>query len=34
MKKFLKWDDDDIKENVEGLKKDRELGLTSADGGY
>lgn len=34
MKKFLKWDEDDIKENVEGLKKDRELGLTSSDGGY
>ena len=34
MKKFLKWNDDDIKENVEGLKKDRELGLSSSDGGY
>ena len=33
MKRFLKWSDDDIKENVEGLKKDRELGLTSEDGG-
>ena len=28
MKKFLKWTDDDIQENVDGLKKDKELGLT------
>ena len=31
MKRFLKWSDDDIKENIKGLKKDKELGFTAAD---
>lgn len=32
MKKMLEWDEEQIKENVEGLKKDKELGLTSEEG--
>jgi hypothetical protein len=27
MKNYLHWDDEKIKENVEGFKKDKELGL-------
>ena len=34
MKKFLKWSEEDIKENVDGLKKDRELGLASENSGF
>ena len=26
-KKYLKWDDEEITKNVEGMKKDKELGL-------
>jgi hypothetical protein len=33
MKKFLKWTDEDIQENVEGLKKDKELGFLEEEGG-
>jgi hypothetical protein len=33
MKKFLKWSDEDIQENVDGLKKDQRYGFTSEDGG-
>jgi hypothetical protein len=33
MKRFLKWSDDDIEENVKGLKKDQELGFVSEEGG-
>lgn len=33
LKKFMEWDEDEIKENAEGLKKDKELGLKSEDGG-
>lgn len=36
MKKFLKWTDEDIEENVKGLKKDKEKGFTAEEsqGGY
>ena len=34
MKKYLKWDDEEVKKNVEGMKKDKELGLKSEDSGY
>jgi len=38
MKKFLKWTEEDIQENIEGLKKDREKGFESSEeggmGGY
>lgn len=34
MKKYLHMSDEDIKENIEGLKKDKELGLKSEEGGY
>ena len=30
MKKYLGWDDDEVKANSEGLKKDIDLGLTEA----
>ena len=33
MKRFLRWSDDDIDENVKGLKKDQELGFAGEDGG-
>jgi hypothetical protein len=33
MKKFLKWSDEDIQENVDGLKKDQDYGFTSEDSG-
>ena len=33
MTRFLKWTEDDIMDNVKGLKKDQELGFTSEDGG-
>jgi len=33
MKRFLKWSEDDIQENVKGLKKDKELGFVDEDGG-
>lgn len=32
MKKYLRWDDEEVKKNVEGMKKDKELGLRSEDG--
>ena len=32
MRKFLKWDEEEIKENAEGLKKDVELGFKEAPG--
>ncbi len=34
MKRFLKWSEDDIQENVEGLKKDKEMGFFSEDSGF
>ena len=38
MKRFLKWTDDDIQENIKGLKKDQEYGFTemneSGGGGF
>lgn len=34
MKKFLGMTDEEIRENAEGLKRDRELGLTPSDDGY
>lgn len=32
MKHYLNWDEETIKENAEGIKKDKELGLVSKDG--
>ena len=36
MKKYLKWDDEEINKNVKGMKKDVELGLRTdtSEGGY
>lgn len=34
MKKFLHWDNDTIKENVAGFKKDKELGLVKSEDSY
>jgi hypothetical protein len=34
MKKYLKWDDDEIKSNVQGMKKDKELGFSTENEGY
>jgi len=34
MKKYLKWDDETIKNNVEGFKKDKELGLVDSDSSF
>jgi hypothetical protein len=34
MKKYLKWDDDEIKANVEGKEKDKKYGFTAEDTGY
>ena len=31
MKKFLRWSEEDIKENVEGLKKDNKYGFTTEE---
>ena len=33
MKKMLNWDEETIQENADGLKKDKELGLASEEGG-
>ena len=33
MKRYLKWDDDEIRANVEGMKKDKELGFRVEEGG-
>lgn len=33
MKKYLGWDDEEVKANAEGLKKDVELGLKEEEGG-
>lgn len=33
MKRYLKWDDEEIQENVKGKKKDTQLGLAEEDGG-
>jgi hypothetical protein len=32
MQQYLKWDDETIRENVKGFKKDRELGLVKEEG--
>lgn len=32
MKKYLNWDDDTIQDNIDGLKKDKELGLVADEG--
>ena len=32
MKRYLKWDDDEIRANVEGMKKDKELGFRADEG--
>lgn len=32
MKQFLQWDEETIKENAEGLKKDKDLGFTTDEG--
>jgi hypothetical protein len=34
MKKYLKWDDEEITENVEGMKMDTKLGLKSEEEGF
>jgi len=34
MKKYLKWDDEEIRKNVEGMKKDKEFGFRNEDSGY
>lgn len=31
-KKFLRWDEETIRENIKGLRKDKELGLVSDEG--
>jgi hypothetical protein len=33
MKRYLRWDDEEIKANVEGKKKDVDLGLAEEEGG-
>ncbi len=33
MKRYLKWDDEEIQANVDGKKKDTQLGLAEEDGG-
>ncbi len=33
MRRFLQWSDEEIKENVEGFKKDKDLGLKEEDSG-
>ena len=34
MKKYLEWDDKEVVENAEGLKKDKELGFKEAEERY
>jgi hypothetical protein len=33
MRHFLKWSDEDIQENIDGLKKDKEKGFVDEEGG-
>jgi hypothetical protein len=33
MRNYLDWTDEEIKENVDGFKKDKELGLVEEPGG-